>query len=562
VAWASPTTPDDADPLLEVVADELARASAALSGASGDRGGAPYYLAAEVVDVQSVQLRAEDGALHGVRRSQSRHVDVDLRLGGPQLDSTHYLRSGNEAAATGGRSLPIADDAEVLRRELWREIDASHKLAADRWAKVQADRGVLVSEEAAWDLAPAPAVVRLDPLTPLTLDEAAWSERLRRVSALLATGGVVRDGAVSLSATSSAVRFASTEGTRLRHGRTDFVLSVSLDTIADDGTVLDLSTIWVGATPDALPGEAALEAEVSSLRDLLGQLARAPEQEPYTGPVLLSDRAAGVFFHEIFGHRVEGHRLKRVDNAQTFRSKLGTPILPSFLDVVDDPTQAEALGVKLNGHYAFDDEGVAAQRVTLVDDGVLVGFLQSRSTITAADASNGHGRRSAGLSPVTRQGNLMVTAERSVSDAELRRQLVAAAKAKGLPYGLFIDRIQGGFTFTERKMPNAFHVNVLEAWRVYVDGRPDELVRGVDLIGTPLDAFSRIVAAGETHDVFNGVCGAESGWVPVSALAPSLLVSQMETQRKGKGQERPPLLPPPGAQPPPARSASAAGGAR
>jgi predicted Zn-dependent protease len=529
------------DPLLDVMADELKRAHDALS----DEAEPPYHLAAEMYDTRSVSIRAEDGALHGVSTSRSRYVDVDVRVGTPVLDSTHYLRSGNESSGTSGQTLPIGDDPAVLRRELWKELDGAYRFAVQRWSKVQSDRSTLVSEEKSWDLAPVAPQVSLQPMVSFELDVDAWSDLLRRTSAVLAEGGVVRDGAVSLSASSRQVRFASIDGTLLRHGHTTYTLVASLDTIAEDGSEIDLSTIWTARVPEELPSETELLREVADLRDLLAALRVAPEQQAYTGPVVLSDRAAGVFFHEIFGHRVEGHRLKRVDNAQTFRSRVGTAILPPFLDVVDDPTTDLLLGVHLNGHYAFDDEGVPAQRVTLVDDGVLKGFLQSRSTVTAADVSNGHGRRAPGRAPVTRQGNLIVSAARSVSNDELRKNLIAMAKKAGLPYGLWVDRIQGGFTFTERGTPNAFNVNVLVAHRVYVDGRPDELVRGVDLIGTPLDAFSRIVMAGERNEVFNGACGAESGWVPVSAVAPALLVSQMETQLKEKGQARPPLLPPP-----------------
>jgi predicted Zn-dependent protease len=530
------------DPILDLLGDELDRAKLARAASAV----APYFLAAEIEDTSSITLRAEDGALHGVNRQTFRRVDVDVRSGTPTLDSSHALRSGDDDRVTSGRALPIGEDLGVLRRDLWREIDASLKLVEKRWPLVLADARTLVGEEASWDLAPAPVVVDVGAVAELPDVEATWVPVLRAVSATLAEGGVVRDGAVELSASATTSRFASTEGTRIRQSRVQLTLSVSLDTVADDGSVLDLSTIFVATSPAGLPSPDRLAAEVVALRDQLVALRDAPEQEPYSGPVLLSDRAAGVFFHEVFGHRMEGHRLKRVDNAQTFRSRVGTKVLPTFLSVVDDPTLKERLGIPLNGTYAYDDEGVAAQRVTLVKDGVLQGFLQSRSTVTAQDVSNGHGRRSGGKAPVTRQGNLIVESTQSLSDAALRERLRAIANERGLPYGLYIDRIQGGFTFTERGTPNAFNVDVLVAYRVFVDGRPDELVRGIDLIGTPLEAFGQIVAAGVPTSLFNGVCGAESGWVPVSAVAPPVLVRQLETQRKEKGQELPPLLPAPG----------------
>lgn len=540
LSWCAPALAAD-DALLDTMKAEIDRARTALAASPA----APYHLSAEVVDVESVTLKAEDGALHGVNRDRARSVDVDVRLGSPEVDSTHALRDNRDSGTHEARGLPLGDDPQVFARELWKALDAGYKRAAERWGKVRGEAGALVGEEKAWDLAPTTPAQELGPPATLTLDEAAWTDTLRRASAVLGANTVALDGAVSFTARATTTRFASSEGAMLRHGRVDYTLAVALGTVADDGARLDLGTIWQGVRLDDLPTAAALEAELRELSATLAALRTAPEQEPYTGPVVLGGDAAAVFFHEVFGHRVEGHRLKRVDNAQTFRSRVGQPILPGFLDVHDDPTLERVGEVALNGAYRYDNQGVPAQRVTLVDDGVLRGFLQGRDTTTAADRSNGHGRRQAGKAAVTRQGNLVVSASTTVPEAQLVERLRAAARARGLPYGLWIDRIRGGFTYTERAVPNAFQVDVVVARRVWVDGRPDELVRGIDLIGTPLDAFGSIVAAGDRVEVFNGVCGAESGWVPVSAVSPAMLVAQLETQKKKKGQARPPLLPPP-----------------
>lgn len=532
---------EEPDPVMTAVVAEVERAVAALSGISDP----PYFLGVEVTESDSVSMSAEDGAVYAVRPAHFRRLDVDARVGAPELDSSHALRSSGDEGARSGRSLVLGDDVAVLRRGLWREIDETVRAARARWARVEADRQTLVAEEAGPDLAPLTAVANsIGPLQTLQFDPGPWEDRLRRVSAVLATP-VVRDGSASLVAAVETRWFASSEGARIRDQAVEYRVAISADTLAADGTVLSLYRSWQGPSVSELPGEATLLAAAHELAEQLAALDDAPEQEPYTGPVVLSDRAAGVFFHEIFGHRMEGHRLKRVDNAQTFKDMVGQPVLPSFLTVVDDPTRAAYGDIPLRGHYAFDDEGVAAQPVELVRNGVLQGFLQSRSPHATGIASNGHGRGEPGKKPVARQGNLIVTASRTVDEPALRAALVAAAKEAGLPYGLWIDEIQGGFTYTERGIPNAFQVNVLIARRVWVDGRPDQLVRGIDLIGTPLVAFSRIALAGPTREVFNGSCGAESGWVPVSAVAPAMLVSQVETQRKRKGQNTPPLLPAP-----------------
>jgi len=321
---------------------------------------------------------------------------------------------------------------------------------------------------------------------------------------------------------------------------------VVVDTVAEDGANLELARYWDARTADDLPDRDTLIEGARAIERQLAALRKAPAEEPYTGPAILSDRAAAVFFHEILGHRLEGHRLKRVENAQTLRNMVGEPILPAFISLYDDPTLESFAGQVLHGHYLFDSQGIPSERVTLVQNGILKSFLQSRSPVREGERSNGHGRRQAGFDAVSRQGNLLVAASESVTDDELRRELIALAKEAGLAYGLLIDEIQGGFTFTGRHIPNAFSIKVLLCRRIYVDGRPDELVREVDLIGTPLVTLSRIVRAGEVHRAFNGLCGAESGRVPVTAISPALLVSQVETQRKAKGQVTPPLLPPPG----------------
>ena len=280
----------------------------------------------------------------------------------------------------------------------------------------------------------------------------------------------------------------------------------------------------------------------------LKDLKKAPVAEPYDGPALLSGRAAAVFFHEVLGHRLEGHRQRDEEEGQTFTKKVGQEVLPGFLSIVDDPTLDEINGVKLAGTYAYDSEGTPAQRVDVIQDGVLKNFLMSRMPITGFDQSNGHGRNQPGFMPTGRQGNLIVTSSKTVPEAEMRQKLIDQVKKAGKPYGLYFDDIQGGFTLTTRALPQAFQVLPVIVYRVYPDGRPDELVRGVDIVGTPLAALTRITATGDTEHVFNGVCGAESGSVPVSAVAPAMLFSEMEVQKRAHGHDRPPILAPPGSQ--------------
>jgi TldD protein len=211
-------------------------------------------------------------------------------------------------------------------------------------------------------------------------------------------------------------------------------------------------------------------------------------------------------------------------------------ILMKSLNITSDPTLSIFKQQALNGHYLFDDEGVKARKVNVVQKGVLTSFLMSRTPIENFNSSNGHGRAQSGMPVVSRQSNLIVESQKPVSMTDLRKMLISECKKQNRDYGYLFSDVIGGFTTTQRFMPNAFNIFPTEVYRIYVDGRPDELVRGVDLIGTPLAMFAGISAADNNAEVFTGFCGAESGSVPVTAISPSLFVKRIETQKKAARQ--------------------------
>ena len=350
---------------------------------------------------------------------------------------------------------------------------------------------------------------------------------------------------VTFSALAQNVFQVNTEGTQLQFGQIRYRLELFIQGKAPDGMNIERYYNFDWVDPKDAPDDKAVAVASATLRKEMEGLVAAPINEPTVGPALLTGRAAAVFFHEVFGHRAEGHRQKDITEGQTFAKKVGEPILPDFLSIVDDTTRKKLGNEDLLGYYQFDDEGVPSQKVTLVDHGVLKAFEMSRSPLVGFPHSNGHGRRQLGATPVSRQGNLIVESSKMVTNAELRAKLIELVKQQGKPYGLLIDDIAGGFTFTGRGQPQAFQVQPLVVYKVFADGRPDELVRGVDIVGTPLAALTKIVATGDTPEVFNGYCGAESGSVPVSAASPAILTSELEVQKKETDTDRPPILPPP-----------------
>jgi predicted Zn-dependent protease len=443
-------------------------------------------------------------------------------------------------------NLPLTDDEAPIRLELWRGTDRAYRQAAEALTRARTNAAAKIQdEEPAPDFSREEPQVHTEPPTTYTIDTRAWEDRLRRLSAPFSDDPLILRSDVSLSVEATNRYYTNSEGSRIATGELFCRIMIQAATKAADGMELPLYSSFFSRTVDGLPSEDALLAEVRSMIDLLARLRKAPIVDPFSGPAILSGRAAGVFFHEIFGHRVEGHRQRSTDDAQTFAKRVGESVLPSFMSVVFDPTRRVRGATELHGYYQFDDEGVKARPVTVVDKGVLRTFLLGRAPLLRFPRSNGHGRAQAGFVPVSRQSNLMVEADKSVSQERLIEMLKEEARRQGKPFGLLFDNIEGGFTFTGRSTPNAFNVNPNVVYRVYADGRPLELVRGVDLIGTPLAAFGKILAASEAVDVFNGLCGAESGNVPVSASSPALLVSEVEVQKKAQSQETLPILPAP-----------------
>jgi predicted Zn-dependent protease len=533
-------------PLLNAMTAELHRAFTSLGRATGKTGDEkqlpPYFLSYSVSDASAVMIRAQYGALSGSMANHERVADVQIRLGEPKLDNTHGNHRGT---AVNSVQLPLTDDREALARSLWMATNNGYGSALDNYLRVKTEAEVRAREE---DNSPdfsqeAAQVSIAKPAPQLTVDKAAWEARVRLLSKVFREFPDVYQNVVMLTAQNETDYFASSEGSRVVAPHLQARLVAFAVTRAEDGMDMFRAQTFEAETVDGLPAEAEMEAAMREMGKSLEALRKAPVTEPFDGPVILSGRAAAVFFHEVLGHRLEGQRQRGDEEGQTFTKEVGKAVLPPFLSVSDDPTQTTFGKTWLSGNYTFDDEGQKARRVDLIQDGILKTFLMSRLPIASFSSSNGHGRAQTGRMPTGRQGNLIVTSTKTVTDAELRKQLVEEAKKQGKPYGLYFEDISSGFAVTQRSSPQAFSVIPLVVWRVYADGRPDELVRGVSIVGTPLAAMKRIVATSDTSEVFNGECGAESGTVPVSAVSPAMLLSEMETQKQEQGTARPPILP-------------------
>jgi predicted Zn-dependent protease len=530
--------------LITTLSQELDREMPILSKATP-----PAYFVSYILTASDrTEVMGSNGALLSSAESRSRWLETQVRAGSYDLDNTHKVGNSQQAQGSFGASVPVDDAPDVLRRAMWQLTDKQFRAASEGLIKINTSKEVQVqtAEEHAPDFAREKPHTFYGPEVSVHPDRKPWETKVRLYTRAFRESPQILNSIVTFSATGDNQYQVTSEGTRLQFGQVHYRLELFIQGKAPDGMDINRYYNFDWANPADAPDDKTVLAEGQVLRKELEALVAAPLVEPYAGPALLTGRATAVFFHEVFGHRAEGFRQKDINEGQTFARKVNEQILPKFLSIVDDPTQRSLGKEILIGFYPYDDEGTPSERVTLVDHGVLKGFEMSRQPLTGFPVSNGHGRRQLGAQPVSRQGNLIVQSNLTVSNDELRKKLIEEIKKQRKPFGLLIDDIAGGFTFTGRGQPQAFQVQPLVVYKVYADGRPDELVRGVDIVGTPLVSLTKIVATGDTMETFNGYCGAESGSVPVSASAPAILITEMEVQKKETSTDKPPILPPPG----------------
>jgi TldD protein len=534
-------------PVLQAMQDELQRSV----DAYGKADPSSYFIAYTISDLDSAEVSGSNGALLSSDESRDRWLEVQTRVGSYQLDNTHKVEGREPAWSSPGTEATLDDDVSLLRREIWRETDRQYRAAVQAYIGVQTSKEVQAqsAEQGAPDFSHEDPHVSIGSPVDFQLDRKPWEDKVRQYTAAFSASPAVLNSIVTFTARSANQYFVDSDGSRLAFGQIRYRLELFVQGKAPDGMDLERYANFDWVDPSKAPTDATVLDQVRILTDQIAALQKAPLVEPFAGPTLLTGRAAAVFFHEVLGHRLEGFRQKDVSEGQTFTSKINQQILPDFITVRDDPTTTEVNGQVLLGYYPFDDEGIPSQNVVLVDHGILKNFLMGRSPLVNFPHSNGHGRRQLGYQPVARMGNTIVESSKTMSNAALRQLFIDEIRKQGKPFGLLIDDIAGGFTFTGRTQPQAFQVQPLIVYKVYPDGRPDEMVRGVNIVGTPLISITKIIATGDTPEVFDGYCGAESGSVPVSAVAPEILISEMEVSKKETSTDTPPILPPPAHDP-------------
>lgn len=535
------------DPVITIISDELDREF----GRLGEENYPPYYLSYRVDEINNIVVESTFGSITQSDNYRGRILTATIKVGSYELDNTHELKNGfnmNKTNHSFASVFPLENNDNALKQTIWRVTDRAYKNAVNSYTtvknKLKDDTARLIG-----DFSKEPVVTYYEP--PLSDSEnkiniTEWENKIKKFSRPFLAEQSIIIGKTLITYITQRKYFISSEGSKVAQNKTYTRLQIYGKIRANDGSLLPLYKSYYAFHPSGLPDDEEILKDVKQLVNKLRELKNASVAQPYSGPAILSPGAAGVFFHEIFGHRIEGHRLKSETDGHTFKNKVGEKVLPEYIDIIFDPTMVAFKGKDLFGSYFYDDQGVKASRVEVVRKGILKNFLMSRTPVNNSLNSNGHGRAQAGMHPVTRQSNLIVGTTNPLSDKELRKLLIKECKRQKKEYGYLFKEVVGGFTLTNIYSPNVFNIIPTEVYRIYVDGRADELVRGVELIGTPLLMFSEIIATGDSPEIFTGFCGAESGNVPVTAISPALFVKKMETQRKHEDQGQIPILPRPG----------------
>ncbi|MDE2237779.1 MAG: TldD/PmbA family protein, partial [Elusimicrobia bacterium] len=506
--------------------------------------GPPYFIAYRVVDERRAAVSAAFGSLVSRSRGRRRHVFVELRYGERAFDNTELGYEGRHGEAG---FAPAA-----LRESLWQLTDQAYKDAVSGYLEKRAERLTRYRPEKLDDFSAQAATRCVQAQAPPELELKKAGALAERLSAVFRRYPYIYDGRAAFQLSWSRRYLLTSEGTRLAGPEENVPSSLDLWAVtrAPDGMLLTVQKRWMLRRLSDLPPERELLKAADALARGLMAERLAPAQAPAAAPAILDPEMTGVLFHEALGHKLEGQRQRDPKESQIFRDLVGKRIIPPFLSLRDDPTLPSFDGQPLHGFYRFDDEGVPAQRVVLVDRGVLRNFLMSRWPVRGFPFSNGHGRADADHRPTGRMANLMVVAERPVGRRELKRRLMALAREEGKPYGFLLVGAFGGENPNARKAAQTLEVRPRRVYRVDAKTGAQTLVRGVSLVGTPLALLNRIVAAGDDETLANGFfCGAESGVVPVDQIAPSVLISSVELQRLPEDLARPPILPSPFGEP-------------
>lgn len=498
------------------------------------------FLSLNVMDEKDVVVSSDMGYASFSEKS-SRKLSPIIIIGNSQPEKPLSMRDFTEeewrSYHTSVVDLPLTNNEDAIKDVIWSTLNKKYMGTMAVYRKLLKQGGK--------NTVTAPTQTKGEkyyegPILPQEIDKEKWKSILNRVTLNQVGNASVVCRAI-FDCKTEREYIVSSEGTAIAQNRKTLWVGLNASATDENGSECSLTKDFVAFDDSGLPSEDVLHEAMHDLIIRVTSLSKAPMAEAYSGPVLFSGEASGVFFHEVLGHRLEK------DDSE-FKPMIGKNVLPSDMNVTCDPTINNINGIPVWGNYLYDDDGCKGKRVECIKDGIMMNLLHAAPQKEGDAPSNGHGRAAFGEKPIPRQSNLIVETNHPYTEQQLREMFVQDLKQNNKEYGYYIRTVSNGWTTTSNNTNrvSSFNVVPIETYRVYADGRPDSLVRGVSFIGTPLSAFSNIKAAGGKMETFNGRCGAQSGWIPVSSTSPMIYVSQMETQSvKGGKDKEAPVLPRP-----------------
>jgi TldD protein len=576
----------DKDQTLHAMRDEMARSKARLELKipGTNEPVKPYYIEYRLLDLDFKEVVAQFGTLLSSQHTRQRFMDVEARVGNYKLDSSNFI--GDEGfrgfiGSTG--TVGIDRDYDSLRQDLWIATDQAFKEAVETYSRKQAYLSSLARQSDIDDFSKAEPVKIVEPLVTPDWTNRNWDEEARQTSATLRIFPEIYESRVTYYLVYATEYLMTSEGTEIRTNRTFAAIESGMNTLAKDGMPLNHLYATYAQKPADLPNVDAVKKGLNVTGSELMMLRSGSIAQDYTGPVLFEARAAAPLLAQILGPAMNGARppisfqpifeqmLGNLGGKSDWTGRIGARVLPTSVNVVDDPGAKDYKGTPLIGGYSVDDEGVKAEKVTVVENGTLKQMLMSRRPGNDSNQSNGHGRSALLADAKPTMSNLFFNSTETMSAADLKKKFLDECKAEKLPYCIIVREMDnpslsllhqedfqellasyGGGAGTGDRLP-------LLVYKVYPEDGREEIIRGARIIGVNTRSLRNLSGIGNDNFVYNymqsqiagfsgtalGAFGAASGGLPASMVAPSLLFEELEVRGARGEPKRLPLLPAP-----------------
>ena len=510
----------------------------------------PYYCSFLLRDTHWFNTWATSGSIYRWRSDHTRNVYCDIRVGTYKYDQTTdggLFDNDDELESYSHSTVPIDDKCyDGLRLALWKLSEAKYREALTDYSSKDAARLSTINPNVKYA-----SFRKLKPIKHVKygklekLDEQKWVQFCKKASKWLSDLPSVTGNWVEFDANQVTKVFVNTEDRIIIQSEKVFTLSAGIRNLTPEGLQIEQELVINATTQKEVPSMKVFKARMKKKHEQLLNLIKAKKIHSFSGPVLLKPIPAGLLFHEAIGHRLEGSRLLSSEEGQTFKGQIGQKVINVPVDIRDNPRLKKFNKRHCLGAYDYDDEGTPSEDALLVEDGILKSFLSSRSEIPAKNSKmNGHARNLKHQRPISRMGVTIVEGKEPISEDELKNLLIKEIKAQGKPFGMIVYETSGGETDTTSFDFQAFSGEISYATLVYPNGK-EVVIKGVDFVGTPLQALHNMIAVGDDQTLDNHYCGAESGLIPVSTIAPSILLKNLELQAKEEDLVTPYILPKP-----------------